>query len=240
MNRRHFRQERPGGLWLPERRIIRPRAGTIFIGGTSEPATKAFADSDQSTTNDTSYSFATQSIGTAAADRHVLVIASWITSAATVSCTALTVGGVTADAVIAVEAATRGITMRIAAVPTGTTATVAVTLDGTALNCGIGLWAVYGLESTTAVDTDSATISSTTLSFNSMATAAEGVAFWGMVENTGLQDTTWTTASERWSNPFGDDGVHSGADASTTGANLAPTAASSNSNLKTGVGASFR
>lgn len=108
-----------------------------------------------SPTTNTSWTFSGVSIGTATANRLVIVGVSYVNTAANTA--TVTIGGITATEVsgCAVRSAAGGSvefqgSVFAAVVPTGSTATIVVN-TGTATGCWIGVWAAYDLVSTTAV-----------------------------------------------------------------------------------------
>jgi hypothetical protein len=114
-----------------------------------------------STRNQSSYSFSSQSIGTAATGRIIVVGASTAGgSTLAPAITSVTIAGNAAAE--AIQVATGIVSGNVARgglyalqVNTGTTATIVVTFSGNVSRCGIGVWAIYGAGSTTAVDTAS-------------------------------------------------------------------------------------
>lgn len=108
----------------------------------------------------TTYTFSSAALGTAAANRKVVVAACSMVTARTVS--SMTINGISASEISGTYAATastvNNISMWQADVPTGTTGDIVVTWSGAQNRCGIGVWAVYGAAATahaTATDTTS-------------------------------------------------------------------------------------
>lgn len=103
--------------------------------------------------NLTTYTFNTQPFGTAQADRYICV-AYGARQSGGAGFSSGTIGGVSASKVVESNLANwwpAG--MMVAAVPTGTTGTVAITFGGTMTECAIAIWAMYGLSSGTPYDT---------------------------------------------------------------------------------------
>lgn len=103
-----------------------------------------------------SFTFSSQTLGTAAADRYIIVHASGALVSGTGTINSVTVGGVSATEVVGgtLPGQTTDYTsIWIAAVPTGTTGDVVVAFPGTARRCGIALYRATGLNSATAFDT---------------------------------------------------------------------------------------
>ena len=123
------------------------------------PIEKSLTDSETSTTNTDAYSFATQAIGAADAARYVVVVATSRGANATIS--SATIGGVSASVVAEITSTQLNCAIIIAAVPTGTTATIAITWSASQSNCDISVYRLVGLASATAFDTDTDTSSAT-------------------------------------------------------------------------------
>lgn len=107
-----------------------------------------------STTNTTTYTFSSQGIGSASANRYVIIgITSRTLSGTGGNITSLTVGGISCT--INSEIANSGnvTCIGIANVPTGTTADVVATFDETQTQCDIAIWTATDVISTTASDT---------------------------------------------------------------------------------------
>src|SRR5690606_20575856 len=126
----------------------------VFDAGPRPDATIDFTDSASSTSDLSEYTFSTRDIGTAAANRIVLVgIAFTVTGAADPS--AVTIGGVTATKLVSQISSNGAYYTGIyaAPVPTGTTASVVVTIGTAAARCGIGIAAAYDVGSIIPEDT---------------------------------------------------------------------------------------
>ncbi len=113
------------------------------------------------TGNASSYSLASVAIGTAAADRIVFALVTWASDSSTqVTISSATIGGVSATAhahVTTVASDAIGSAIISAAVPTGTTATIAITLSGSGGSLDVGVLAVTGLASQTPHASSTAT-----------------------------------------------------------------------------------
>ena len=143
---------------------------------------------------DASQPFAGTAIGTAAANRHVVLV---IGTGGNITISSATVGGVSAAEIVKAEG---GDNMRthiyIAAVPTGTTADVVVTQSGTS-NGGVGVWAMYGA-SATAHDTLTSTSTSNPVT-GTIDIAENGAAIGGIYANRYLLPTyVWTGLTEKY------------------------------------------
>jgi hypothetical protein len=145
--------------------------------------TLAYQTATNSGANSTSYTFSTQAIGTAAADRLVVVV---IGREPGDTLSSSTIGGISATVV-----ANAGTCTIIAAVvTTGTTADVVLNFAGTQIRIGVAVYAVYGLSSTTATSTYTASLSET------VTIPAGGVAIGCAYSGSGGVSTTWTGVTE--------------------------------------------
>jgi len=142
------------------------------------------------TSNQTTYSFTSVYIGTAAADRiNVVCVGSAAAAGRSMSAAAIAGG----SASIIKDATNAGINTSIiaAAVPTGTTATISVTYSAGCSGCFIDVYAMYGASITpTATASTTATPPSASLNID-----ARGVAF-GCSGNNANNDCTWTGLAE--------------------------------------------
>jgi hypothetical protein len=204
----------------------------------------SYQTSTASTTDGTTYTFTSQAIGFARSTRYVVVgvVAreSPDTSAQTVT---VTVGGIAAtQVVLATSTAASGRNLAglyIAAVPTGTTADVVVEFSGGVNFCGLGVWALYDLNSPTATNTATSTSSSQTLSVD---VNANGVAI-GLSFANSDPDFAWTGTTERFEIVSEGDSQFSGADVTSVagGTPVAITCTvSGGSTINLGACASFR
>jgi hypothetical protein len=99
------------------------------------------------TTALTTYSFASQAIGTAAADRYVVVGVHGIDNASAFNVASMTIGGVAAAAITgaAVARGNEEVEFWYALVTSGTTATISITFsEQMAVGCDIAVWSVTG------------------------------------------------------------------------------------------------
>lgn len=113
------------------------------------------------TTDASSYTFSSASIGAAYPDRHVALIVGAASSQNNYTrvVSSVTIGGVSATIIEQVRSTQHnypGIgALVIAAVPEGTSADIVVTFSGTVLRCAVGRWVLRGLASPTPRDTHS-------------------------------------------------------------------------------------
>lgn len=113
-------------------------------------------------------SLAGMSFGTVQADRHIVAV---IAASITATITSCTIGGITATLAVAALNTTGGAHVQnniyIAAVPTGTSGTVAVGGAGTG-GLAVALYALYGLGSATPTTTASSLANPSTMSLASL------------------------------------------------------------------------
>jgi hypothetical protein len=135
-------------------RIIQVRRKPV----TAADATIVNTDDSVSTSNLDEYTFSSQALGTASADRHIIVgITGRANSGGAFALSSVTVAGNAASVVVEHQYTNDiigTVALAIVAVPSGTTGDVVVTWDRAILDCGIGVWATTGLQSITPTDTD--------------------------------------------------------------------------------------
>jgi hypothetical protein len=181
-----------------------------FSGGA--PATVSFTDNMVDDSTLTTYTFTTRAIGTAAANRVVVVSVSTERNTGTrTTVSSMTIGGISATLAVALSSVDEEMELWEAVVPTGTTATIVVTLAAASVFCACGIWAVYG-SGTTAYNTASHT---GTLSLSaSLNVPAGGVAIGASAVNTGAT-WTWGGITENF------DATHRSGNRNYSGASLA-------------------
>jgi hypothetical protein len=204
-------------------------------------ATVALTDTTSDVTDSTSYSFGSRNIGAADPSRYVIagVVGTGI-NGSTIS--SVTIGGIGATLVVertngAVDAA-----IYIAAVPTGTTATVVVNFSAQKGRAMLYLWRAIGLRSSTAAATAStATAVSNVLSV-SLAVPAFGFAIGVAADNATTTTLTWSGLTKDGDVPSAEGATSSGASAvfSQQQAALAISFALNTSSIPALATASFR
>lgn len=158
----------------------------------------SFLQTAFSTTDGTSFTFSSQNLGTAAADRYIIVaVQSRSVGTDVHTIDSVTVGGVSATIVVqrqnnAANSSYAG--LAIAAVPTGTTGDVVVTFSTTMLRCEVGLWRATGLASATATDFGSSTASAPTYAID---VVAGGFAIGAVTQSNGVS-AAWTNLTEKY------------------------------------------
>lgn len=150
-------------------------------------ATRSFIDTYAEPTNTATPSFSV-GLGTAAASRIIVVGVVGESAAATINSVTLDGNAMTEAIQGDLSGNTAGIFYR--AVPTGTTATVAVTFSASKNRSGVAVWAMYGAL-LTPYDTDGAGGSATTVSVTSFTSPPGGVVF-GVACKTAATITSWT------------------------------------------------
>jgi hypothetical protein len=167
----------------------------------------------------TTYTFSSQAIGTAAADRYVIVGVGGANTGSNPS--SVTIGGVSATNVVQTNGGIHSGSLWIALVPTGTTANIVVVWPSGLNRCGIGVWSATGLSGTAANDTASSNASPGSATVATLAGGfAIGYAFIGYA-GTGV---SWTNLTGRFAVSVEAGISNSGADVATVGGNLAVTA----------------
>jgi hypothetical protein len=245
----------PPKLWIPPKpAIIRPAGAglareahlatlfPIFVPSGKLP-TLAFTDTDSSSSDVSTYTFTSASLGTAGATRHIIVgFAAGQLGANLNAPNSCTIAGVSATLVISDPVGT-GLSWRqfwIAAVPTGTTGNIVLTRAGNMSSGAIVVWAAYDLISATAFATGTPGSGTPTASANCN-TSAGGIAV-GFARGSSSSTFTWSGLTEDADFLIGGDTVSiSGASASNTPAasprSISATASAAAANLIT---ASFR
>jgi hypothetical protein len=147
---------------------------------------------DQST-----YTFSAQNLGAASSGRHIAVcIASRAVGTSSLAVSSVTIQGITASLSVSAQNVTSNVTVAciaIAAVPSGTTGDIVITLPRTALRIGIAVFSIANISGTTPSDTDSSTANAPTCSLD---IPANGVAL-AISARAGSGSVTWSGLTER-------------------------------------------
>jgi hypothetical protein len=145
----------------------------------------------------TTYTFASQDLGTADAGRYIVAIVHARVASGTLTLSSASIAGVSAT--IALQETNSSATAKsvcalvIAAVPTGTTGDVVVTFSTGALRAAIQLYRVLGIDGLTASDTATSTDSSPV---GSMDIPAGGIAFAGVNNGSSSTSFAWSNLTE--------------------------------------------
>ena len=185
------------------------------IGGAA-PKVLTYKGTDRNNVSASSFSLSCD-IGTASSDRYVIVGVGGTLGTRSVS--SLTINGVTATQIVSLTSTCTS-AIYMANVTSGSgVQTIAVTWSGAVDVCGIGVWTLTGVSSTTPVNTQSSSANPYTAS---LSTVSGGVAVaYVMVNNT--TSFTWTNLTEQFDNSAAAVG-HSGAhDAANTGSAISIT-----------------
>lgn len=135
------------------------------------------------TSSPASYTFSNVDFGQPASGRVIVVVAGNRDSAGGGDTyPTATIGGVTADNTVSAVNSVLGIAIKSARVPTGTSGTVTLSLIDPVDHTWIAVYALYGLLSPTAVDTDSATDAN---SFSALVARPNGIIIAGGVATSG-------------------------------------------------------
>jgi hypothetical protein len=157
----------------------------------SPPAVVSYIGSTQNTSNLSSYTFSNVSIGTASADRIVVVGGGGPNSAAGSLVSSITIGGNTAT--VHTQASASQSWLASLLVPTGTTATIVVNYGNTKLNCTIFVWTITRAKSTTP---NSASTAETTTSASINLNGQAGAVGCAVVFSPAGGTYTWTGLTE--------------------------------------------
>lgn len=185
----------------------------ILLGEGVAPAQATYV-STAHVSSSNSPSFTSQAIGTASAGRYVLVAIAHVTNADAGTITAVTIGGISATILSHGNNTDNIVHMAYAGafVPTGTTATIAITtsVSAGAFGTTIDVYTVFGLQSQTPVGfyNDSAAAGGTR-TFSSVAYPANGFTI-GMVAiraSASAQTITWSGLTKNTNTFMNDGGV---------------------------------
>lgn len=206
------------GIWSLEE-AMRFKAAGIWP---KQVASVAYADAAVVTTDLSTYTFSGRALGTPAADRHIVVAVNSASTDANSGNPTVTVDGVaatllgTASTVSDGSTVARRLALFIAPATANATGDIVVTYGAGQQRCGIGVWAVYGLRSTTPVDYEKGDNTGTPTALT-LDVAEDGVviAAWQSNGSAAARTTTWTNATERYDATVEGFTAHSGADAVT-------------------------
>ncbi len=187
------------------------------------PPDVTFTAATSSSSNLTTYTFAGVSIGTAAADRYVVVAAH--TDCGAASPTVVTIGGINATLLEAND----GVGLFMALVPTGTTASIVVTFSATCARAAIGVWSVTGLSRATPINSSKA--SGTGVTASTGVSASHGGCVIAASTHSGGTGISWSGGvTERYDSVNGNSTRYSAGDTEGLAAGtVTPAAASSGS-----------
>lgn len=185
-----------------------------------------FQDEDYIIATQASFTFTAMAIGSAAANRYVIV--GFIGASGNLLASSVTIGGIAATIVVqGIIGGTNTAGMAIAAVPTGTTANVVIVWPSNQVHCGAATWSVTGLNSATPVGALYGWIDDTPPQLNPASTAGGFVTAIGVHPNTAFLSLSGPGTSQDFDvNPTSN--VHfAGASGVTAGTSELMTASSS-------------
>lgn len=201
-----------------------------------------YQSNNNDTTNTTAYTFTGQSLGAAAGDRDI-VVAIGARNNATGVVSSVTIGGVSATLLKAIDDTNAGsdlVELWIAAVPTGTTGDIVVNFTGTMLRCAIIVWSMTGASSITpsATASDSGTIANGGVYSAALTIPSNGggiAAAWGGGGGNPIMLIDWAVFSEDAEiNPESPSNVLGGAHGATSGT-ITATISASSTNIDGGI-----
>lgn len=175
---------------------VLPGLSSAIAGAGKPEISITYVTEAGSGTNLTTYTFAATSIGTAAADRVVIVAAGGASgSARTIS--SVTIGGNTATVAVT-QASTSGVGVRCGlyylAVAAGTTADIVVTFSGSMASCRIATFAMTGHTSAIPAATGADGSGSTTFDPNCNVTTGDVLISMSVADGSAV---AWTGATEQ-------------------------------------------
>jgi hypothetical protein len=205
------------------------------IAGLGRVKSVVYQGNQDTDTDGSSFSFASQPLGTASADRRIVVsVCAMGVGAGTIS--TVTIAGVSATKLVETSQANNTNSFWIATVPTGATGTISATCSSSKSRYGLGLWAVYGLDSNTPLDTDFT--SGTGALALTLTTTVGGLVFACSSDAT-AQINTMTGLTQDFDEIVGSASEHIGGSAVANSASTAINVASAGASDKTLVAVSF-
>lgn len=165
------------------------------------PASISYITNAASSSGLTNYTFSTQSIGTAATGRRIIVIASGYSTTGGRTLSSVTIGGNAATSIVTASDSGGAVNSQLSGifilqVDAGTTADIVVNFSGGMGGCDIGVFAAYDLLSSTATDTGSSVANPMT---DTIDISAGGICVAGCeTYTTGSSGHTWTNLTERY------------------------------------------
>jgi len=164
--------------------------------------------------NASTYTFTSADLGTAAANRHIIVGINGVGGSAS-QVSSVTIGGVSAARVIAGTLQYNSpIEIWIAAVPTGATGDIVVNFNGSESAASVSVWAAY-LASATPVD-----IGDGTGTFNDTLNSTAGGFAVAITMLNPTAGSTWTNVTENYDTVVDGNSQMSGASATTAGSSI--------------------
>jgi len=162
----------------------------------------------------TEYTFSDISLGSPNSDRYIVVSAFSRKAGATFTLSSITIGGVSATITKQVTNTitnSDAVAIAIANVPEGTTGNIVVTWSTEVLRCAIGVWRITGLDSVTALDSDSSVANAPTCNLNVGIGPVIGAAM-----TAATTTTSWTNLTENYDANMDSAITYAGASISST------------------------
>lgn len=211
-------------------------------------ASVTYTDSEYQDSASTVYTFTGKAIGTAGGHRVIVVgVAGASTTSRTIS--SVTVGGIAATQIVFAEDLGNSLYtpagLFIARVPTGTTANVVVTWSGGQSRCGVGVWAVYNLDSIAATGTNSSLVSPSSLNLT-IPPGGVAIGMFSGYDNNSFSAHTWVGLTKNFdlatvaTNQVGDSGASLASAAGAVNLTITCTMNGASPDSTTGVSAAFR
>jgi hypothetical protein len=172
----------------------------------TKPPTMDFVAEDGQTADATTWTFTSQAFGDAADDRIMVLALDGGASKRTVN--SVTIGGVSAAQQVSKQGGGAELFVEIwsAAVPSGTTGTVVITLAGSTQNMGIGLYRLTGMSATKTDSAVDGAISSGNIELTTTIPANGcGIA---VFKNDNNQTSSWTNLDETYDENIGEGSYH--------------------------------
>lgn len=175
------------GVWTLREQLLAAAAGNWPGSAATISNTDHAVDASDLTT----YTFTSKSLGTAQAGRKIIVVVGGL-SGGSITISSVTVAGNSATAVVNPSSSTGPAGIFIIDDSTNATGNIVVTFSGGSARCGIGVFAAYGLNSSTAT----ATIDTT----SDPGTGTLNITAGGVAVGYRLSDTYGTTPTYTWTN----------------------------------------
>jgi hypothetical protein len=190
-----------------------PGLGSVMAGlGSGGPPSVSYRTSSLSTINNTDYTFNSIDFGSASGRSLVVVCV----TGTRVPDNTSTIGGVAATVTAGIDPGTAASSIMYAVVPSGSSGTVFVDFASAGVNvsrCGIHVFAVYNLDSTTPTDTATDSSESGDLASTIDVSASGILIACGSKDNN--TTSSWTGVTERFDSQS--EGTHTCGDYTSTG-----------------------
>lgn len=171
-----------------------------FGGGSLFPITLSYESTDESGSNSTVYNFSNQGIGTASSDRLVVVgiVTSDSSSEAGSLPTGVTIGGNSATLIYGFASGAferQAVSFWYLAVPSGTTASIQVTMSDAQVRCAIAVYRVTGGRNTLTSRSSDGNSNSTNNPSTSISFSSSNVGITGLIGQGTGGSFSWNNAT---------------------------------------------